>query len=429
MCIKLSQDYTECGHYSTSITKCPTYHKQQQSTARSIINFLFGKREKRRHCGRLVPHHVLAREPFCEKCLVAQSQGLQGQQVGRGAVLVDRFTVDEDFRSGDRGKRAKEPRRRHSGRRHPSPDRKHPKQCGVSSKASVWLPDAYHAPERFAETESYRRSPAQAPPVSPPKASRTMSKSNHHSGTKSSSHKQSSSSSAYASRKTTAKDSTSRKSRPEGRSSKSTHDSRRYERETPAGAFRTPAFGDIPPLARPVEPAPAYQYQHQGRFAAPAMTAMEPPPPPPAVRLSPSQARRRHAAPPVPEKAPGPQLRRKPGKTFLNIRNQPLNTLPTPLPEYQVYLNAMPSLTTTTISSSRQGRAVGSSSSSIRPSDAHHYGRSSHRRGEAREEQRPQPRRRGHREFNPFAVVDDDDGSDLSFVCLTSRRMSETGRA
>lgn len=181
------------------------------------------------------------------------------------------------------------------------------------------------------------------------------------------------------------------------------------------------------------------------------------------------------------QKQAGPQLRRKPGKTFLNIRNQPLGTIPTPLPEYQVYLNAMPSLTPTTpasLSASKAAAAAGSqcgrkgvartpslpsssrntshnvaeeqlvmrTTSTRRP---HHCHRDGPERKAGKQLEKSHPRKRTGRVVSdddensrsnkamslessgksPFpAVVVDDDGSDLSFVCSTSQRLSSTGR-
>ncbi|RYP82826.1 hypothetical protein DL769_001523 [Monosporascus sp. CRB-8-3] len=351
MCIQTVQSYEECGHYSASTVKCPTYHKQQGS-ARGFFGFLFGKSAKGKDCGRLVHHYAKPTQAFCEKCVVTRSKSLHGRQVGHGAILIQRPTVDEDFRK-DRKRSAKESRTDKRGCNHRV----------VNSQSSVWLPDVYHAPGKFAQTEAYRRTPVKASPVSPLKTSDSSRAKAPH---KTSSAKQSS-------RKT---DKDKRHKSREGHL-KDSYDYRRHE-DLPGvlsvSASRTPAFGYAPPLAKPTEPAPTHQYR--SRYAAHVALL------PPAVGLPPrpSQARRqgsssqptassysvreaalsatpaRAVAPPEvlvsigssfqgKEPESSPHLRRKQAKTHLNIRNQTLGIIQAPLPEYQVYLNAMPSLT------------------------------------------------------------------------------------
>ncbi|RYP73740.1 hypothetical protein DL771_003453 [Monosporascus sp. 5C6A] len=351
MCIQTVQSHKECSHYSASTAKCPTYHKQQGS-AKGFFGFLFGKRAKGKDCGRLVHHYAEPAQAFCEKCVVTRSKSLQGRQVGHGAILIRRPTVDEDFRK-NRKRPAKESRTDGRGCKHRV----------VNSQSSVWIPDIYHTPGKFAQTEAYRRTPAKASPVSPLKTS--------------------GSSRAKVPHKTSFTEQSSRKTdkdkrhKPREGHLKDSYDYRRHE-DSPGvlsvSASRTQALGHAPPLAKPTEPAPTHQYQP--RYAAHVALL------PHAVGLPPrpSQARRqgsssqptassysvREAAlAPTPARAvtppevlvsigassqgkepePSPQLRRKQAKTHLNIRNQPLNIIPAPLPEYQVYLNAMPSLT------------------------------------------------------------------------------------
>ncbi|RYP38133.1 hypothetical protein DL767_002650 [Monosporascus sp. MG133] len=408
MCIQTVQSYKECSHYNASTAKCPTYHKQQGS-ARGFFGFLFGKSAKGKDCGRLVHHYVESTQAFCEKCVVTRSKSLHGRQVGHGAVLIQRPTVDEDFRK-DRKRPAKESRTDKRGFKHRV----------VKSQSSVWLPDVYHMPGKFAQTEAYRRTPAKASPVSPLKASGSSRAKVPHK-----------TSSAKQSPRETDKDK--RHKTREGHL-KDSYDYRRHE-DSPGvlsvSASRTPAFGYAPPLAKPMEPAPTHQYRP--RYAAHVALL------PPAVGLPPRplQARRqgsssqptassysvreaalaltpaRAVAPPEvlvgvggfsqgKEPESSPHLRRKQAKTHLNIRNQPLSIIPAPLPEYQVYLNAMPSLT--------------GGGSSIR----------AEQRPTRQAAARVQPKRLalaslgkaiGSEPSSPFS----DDGSDLSFVCCGQR--------
>ncbi|RYP23949.1 hypothetical protein DL765_000835 [Monosporascus sp. GIB2] len=408
MCIQTVQSYKECGHYSASTVKCPTYHKQQGST-RGFFGFLFGKSAKGKDCGRLVHHYAGPTQAFCEKCVVTSSGSLHGRQVGHGAIVIQKSTVDEDFRK-DRKTPAREPRT----------DKRGCKHRVVNSQSSVWLPDIYHAPGKFAQTEAYRRAPAKASPVSPLKTSGSSRAKALH---KTSSAKQPS--------QKTDRD---KRHKPRGSHLEDSYDYRHHE-DTPGvisvSARRTPAFGYAPPLAKPREPAPTHQYRP--RYAAHVALL------PPAVGLPPRpwQARRQgsnsqptassysvreaaHAPTPArvvaPPKVPmgiggspkgkepesSPHLRRKQAKTHLNIRNQPLGITPAPLPEYQVYLNAMPSLT-------GRGPSIKAEQRPTRQAVA-----------------RAQPKRLalaslgkaiGIEPSSPFS----DNGSDLSFVCRGPR--------
>ncbi|RYP51458.1 hypothetical protein DL768_003244 [Monosporascus sp. mg162] len=408
MCIQTVQSYKKCSHYSASTTKCPTYHKQQGS-ARCFFGFLLGKSVKGKDCGRRVHHYAESTQAFCEKCVVTRSKTLHSRQVGHGAVLIQRPTVDEDFRN-DRKRPAKESRT----------DKKGCKHRVVNSQSSVWLPDVYHAPGKFAQTEAYRRTPAKASPVSPLNASGSSCAKVQH---KTSSAKQSS-------RKT---DKDKRHKSREGYL-KDPYDYRCHE-DSPGmlnvSASRTPAFGYAPPLAKPMEPAPTYQYRP--RYAAHVALL------PPAVGLPqrPWQARRRGsssqptassysvreaALAPTPARAVAPpevlvgiggssqgkepesipHLRRKQAKTHLNIRNQPLSIIPAPLPEYQVYLNAMPSLTGGKLSIKAEQRPARRAAARVQPKilALASLGKVI-----------------GSEPSSPFS----DDGSDLSFVCRGPR--------
>ncbi|RYP07622.1 hypothetical protein DL764_002400 [Monosporascus ibericus] len=341
MCIQTVQSYKECSHYSASTGKCPTYHKQQGS-ARGFFGFLSGKSTQGKDCGRLAHHYAESTQAVCEKCVVTRSKSLQGRQVGHGAALIQRRTVDDDFRK-DRKRPAKETRTEKRGCKHRV----------VKSQSSVWLPDVYHVPGKFAQTEAHRRTPAMAWPVSPLKASGSSRTKVPHK--------------KLSARQSPRKTDEDKMRKPREGHLKDSYDYRRHE-DSPGvlsvSASRTPAFGYAPPLANLIEPAPTHQYRP--RYAA--HVALLPPavglPPRPwqirkqgsssqptassysvsEAALAPTPARA--VAPPEvlvgigassqgkkPESSP--HLRRKQAKTHLNIRNRPLGIIPAPLPEYQ----------------------------------------------------------------------------------------------
>ncbi|KAI0858411.1 hypothetical protein F4860DRAFT_317969 [Xylaria cubensis] len=159
MCIKSYIHFTKCDHVHTSITPCPTYHKEQES-AKGILGCLFGRNtRKRNNCGKIVPHHLQS-GTYCQACTV-RNEHFSAQGVGNGALKVRQHGFREI--SHERNKEAarlalqKAERRRHEGRSNHEV---------IHTETSVWLSDLYHHPETLARKESYARQAARAPPVS-----------------------------------------------------------------------------------------------------------------------------------------------------------------------------------------------------------------------------------------------------------------------
>lgn len=402
MCILIIQEYTDCSHYSTKVQKCPTFHKLQGS-AGGLIGALFGcGAPRRKDCGRLAHHHALSMPSLCEKCVARRNESSRG---GRPHVAAD----------------AEEDRRRHHE------DRTRPANDG-SRRQQQQQQRHRHAEktrEKFAQTEAYKKSPARALQAGPSSSSSKASGAGR-------------SHSAAAQQKQQQKSSSSQKHRDprEGRAKKS-------DDEPPP---------PVPKLKKPSHPAqPAPAYQPRGRFpvaAAARSTATE-------------QGAARRKAPEADEiarpsaSAPGPsepqQLRRKPAKTYLNVRNQPLRPIPAPLPEYQVYLNAMPSVEeaqaarrsqdsgksqATAASASSNGSGKTSATTTTTTTAASNRGSAgSHKSANSKDSGKDLRKRSALASIgravglepprhSPFS----DDGSDLSFVCADSRKLTETGQ-
>ncbi|KAI1744343.1 hypothetical protein F4680DRAFT_290421 [Xylaria scruposa] len=160
MCIKSYIHYTKCDHVNTSLTSCPTYHKEQES-AKGFLGCVFGRNiKKKEHCGKVVPHHLQS-GTYCQACTIRHEQ-FSAQGVGNGALKVRQHGFQEISHGEDKEaarlalqKAAKS--RRHGGR---------PNHDVIYTETSVWLNDLYHHPETLARKESYARQAARAPPVS-----------------------------------------------------------------------------------------------------------------------------------------------------------------------------------------------------------------------------------------------------------------------
>ncbi|KAI1499635.1 hypothetical protein F5X99DRAFT_270251 [Biscogniauxia marginata] len=391
MCVRSSQHFIRCCHVDTKLAHCPSYHKQQ-SSGKGLFGFLFKKRKKE-DCGRVIPHYIKV-DAFCQACTI-KNASLKTRNIGDGAFKVQRSIVEDDFRDA-RKQTAKESISKTA--RHDRHGKKHSHEV-IIIKPSVWIPDLYHHPQTMGKHEKYAREAAPAPPVSSRPAKSSLRQSSSHNS-------------------------------PEKRKKCTTRDGhlkRNYAYEghmaapgtLSVSADRTPAFGNSEPLRIPAQPVPAYQYR--GKFAANAPSL------PPACRLPPlplAMQKATSSKPPRPIRESGvagttgsrtqyPGLRRKEGRIYNIVPAAPTPRAPVPVPEYQVYLNAMSFAAEQSPSDTQKlAKLMHNSPLKARPNSRHQH---------AKEE----PRRSALQNLMGRSSTSkpSDDSSDVSFVCQDAKKL------
>ncbi|KAI1137041.1 hypothetical protein F5Y05DRAFT_95558 [Hypoxylon sp. FL0543] len=331
MCHDWSEEYTACCHVSRRLINCPKYYKQQ-SLAKTFLGRLFYRNVKnKKHCGRLIPHH--AAKPFCSKCTVMVEE-LRARHVGDGALMayqIGLVTLEDDFRRPFKEYRE---RRRDAARKSLERSEEHIQYGEANRNHRVWIPELYHNPQMLAKARPYgRQTTEEAPPVSSTRWNKPSAVKNlPRVGEKE------------------------KKSQKRERQRGCKRDSNRsHKHERSASAERIPAYDHSQPPKRPVEPAPTHYSQRRRDVVgsepplSPIPGLSSPPPSPITQRGTSNWTQERQYAPHQPpfatlRPAPAryPTLRRKPGRIF-NISPPkpapaPMNV---PLPEYQVYLNAL----------------------------------------------------------------------------------------
>ncbi|KAI1265283.1 hypothetical protein F5Y18DRAFT_66494 [Xylariaceae sp. FL1019] len=261
MCIKTYEDFC-CEQVHTNLKNCPTYFKQQR-TARGIWGLIFHRDvRQKKDCGRVIPHH-LQLDSYCQKCTI-HSEQLRAREIGQGALQVRKQTAKASHR-----------------RRQPNASKKYkypdflPEPLDELNccrqeqipEPSVWLPDLYMHPDKYATKRSYARPAAAAAPISP------------------------------CSRRKGCQDSKPAKARV-----------------SPSSSHISPArvlIGNVQSQSKPTLPPPSHPYQGKFRTQGPS--------PPPAVGL-PSLP----AVVPKPQPAKVQELRRKKGCVYSvsKMRNQ-----------------------------------------------------------------------------------------------------------
>ncbi|KAI1079426.1 hypothetical protein F5B20DRAFT_543483 [Whalleya microplaca] len=401
MCIKYYQDYTECRHISTKLINCPTYYKQRDS-ANGFFSRLFNRKASNKNCGRVVPHHLIPR-PFCQACTI-KNECLRVKHIGDGALRIQRPVVEENFgRQHDRyGKSYKYSAKESLAKpeRYVSHGQQKRNHVAISSKPGVWIPELYHHPETMARREPYCRDASKAPPVCPPRPQRP------------STHQSLSRSSEKGTGKVR-----------EGHSNNS--------HEYKCNAIpRGPMFGSSQPLSKPIEPPPSYRCRGRSAHDSSASppTHERPPLPPQASRYGSGIRPQRPQRPERPlvivetvEPIPAgeyPRLRHKAGRVY----NISVPRPDIPLPEYQVYLNAL------------------SFASSNSPSDAEKMARMTRSSTQPTQPTPMSSRYYKHHEKPKLASLArlgkgigiessqsslSDESSDLSFVCAASKKLTQ----
>ncbi|KAI0450127.1 hypothetical protein F5B21DRAFT_445892 [Xylaria acuta] len=367
MCVKSYLHFTKCSHIETSLTTCPTHHKQQES-ARGLFGCIFWQSaRKKKDCGKVFPHH-LESETYCEGCSVRKGH-FRAQGVGHGALKARKQGFQEI--SHEESKEAARLALQKAG--------KYRRRGGklnheiLHSQTSVWLTDLYRHPETLARKEAYARGAARAPPVS----SRHQTES-----------------------RPRVLDPSPR-ARAQGRhagESRQTEDSREW----------MPAYGYSQPMARPAQPAPTHQtHQCSGRFTnhAPSL--------PPSVVHSPHMPRDNRSFAARTQATGRPDLRPKTG----HIHNTARGRIEQPVTPRQACMNG--EVKTRAASQAKQQPST--------PREIVHWGpRPYWERNPSRWETRKAAfsnwieTKTGERTSKP---VDED--SDISFVCQTSKAISD----
>ncbi|KAI1807678.1 hypothetical protein F4811DRAFT_549751 [Daldinia bambusicola] len=450
MCQLWNQEYSECHHVSSSLIHCPTYYKQQ-SEANSFLGRLFnGNVRRKKDCGRVIPHHG---EPvlFCPACSVKNDR-LRGNQVGDGALRVRHPRVRDECPYYSREHR--ERNENHTERSYRRPER--------HAQQGVWIPELYYEPENLARRDPYRRAAGRARPVSPPRTSAAtrdtykpeqkrdksavppqkstrgcglMHHERKHERERKHEHRHHASTSKQS------------PSKSEGNRTKLV---KRAERKPHAPVKETRGFDDPPHPKKPAEPTPRRDQRHRegvprnkssrGRKRSRTRSPKPRPPTPP-----PKERRQRKwmpkignsfnqdrppPAPPPPDKYPA--LRRKPGRVYKLPRTPspprpppkppkpptPPISIPvviasptlTPLPEYQVYLNAQ-RFAATYNPTSEKAAETSTSRPPLKPPPQRNKGLHQH----------PTLRRIA----SPLRILDN--SSDESFVCRDARQVTLSG--
>lgn len=163
MCLNSYTHFAKCDHINTALVTCPTYHKQQAS-AKGFFGSLFRRNIRtRKNCGRVIPSE-LRFDAYCDSCSV-KKQHLRGDEVGQGALEVRKQDFQEIFQE-ERKEAARNALHKVEKERHHLRSKKTSNHDVIHVKSSVWLNDLYYHPETLARKEAYAREAVRAPPVS-----------------------------------------------------------------------------------------------------------------------------------------------------------------------------------------------------------------------------------------------------------------------
>ncbi|KAI2607655.1 uncharacterized protein GGS25DRAFT_532719 [Hypoxylon fragiforme] len=186
MCHDWQQEYTECCHVSRELVHCPSYYKQRDAAKGLFGRILHSSAKDKEHCGHVIPHHG---QPvaFCHDCTVRHNE-FRARYVGDGTLRVYRPVVDDS--STDPFKQRREQRkqealeterlerleRRQNSREKERSDRDpQPRNLAPTDKSSsvpIWIPELYDRQQSLARNEAYARIVKTAPPVSPSRSSK-----------------------------------------------------------------------------------------------------------------------------------------------------------------------------------------------------------------------------------------------------------------
>ncbi|KAI5865007.1 hypothetical protein GGS23DRAFT_404264 [Durotheca rogersii] len=391
MCFELHREFS-CGHVSTELTNCPT-HNKQQSSAKGIFGALLrGDLKHKKDCGRVVRHYMELK-PLCHECTVG-AETFVARYVGNGALKIQRPVVEEDFRRPfekhreRRRREAQRPLEKSERERHVRHGKGDKDRTIADANPNVWIPDLYENPQRLARKEASSRAAEAAPPVSPPRLHKSSSTHQH------------------PSRKASRKEKEA--SQVHEKPPKSHEHNRNHEHSRRHGSQRrAPASGNSQPQRKPAEPAPAHRRPGYGGVSGdrPPTPPVEEPP-----RLPPQTTQHKSRPRPPPSPSASQPAAATAGEQS-DPRCAPGYTVP--LPEYQVYLNAL------AFAREHSERNAGKAPETPRvPETPRPPATSGHRRKEKPGRMNLQGLSKALR-INPPSP-----GSDISFVCQTSKKLS-----
>ncbi|RWA11919.1 hypothetical protein EKO27_g3222 [Xylaria grammica] len=159
MCIKTYKYFSRCDHVTTTLTTCPTYHKQQAATGGFFGSLFRRSVKKKKDCGKVVPHH-LQNEAYCQACSVKRER-FRARELGQGALRVRKQGLQEVFQE----------ERKEAARTALHKVKKQWRKSNhdvIHVESSVWLANLYDHPETLAKKDAYAREAACAPAFSPP---------------------------------------------------------------------------------------------------------------------------------------------------------------------------------------------------------------------------------------------------------------------
>ncbi|KAK7969797.1 hypothetical protein PG988_008870 [Apiospora saccharicola] len=175
MCIKLSVHYKGCNCLRESLNPCPTFQKKRSG----FWNSLFGAFKHEKHCGKVRRSRQSA-DGACDDCAIT-ARGLRPHRVGDGANLPRRKVADESFRKEhhDGGRKCPRHRRRRSAEKYRNNG--YDLHDGIPTNANAWIPNLYDEIKQvpLAPPPEYGRKYAPAPPVCPPRSSKSTREREH----------------------------------------------------------------------------------------------------------------------------------------------------------------------------------------------------------------------------------------------------------
>ncbi|KAK8089511.1 hypothetical protein PG997_004472 [Apiospora hydei] len=234
-------------------------------------------------------------DSVCDDCAI-KARGLRPHRVGDGANLPRRKVADESFRKErpDGGRRSPKHKRRNGERKRHSG---HSQYTAIPTNANAWIPNLYDEAKQLpsAPPPEYGRKYAPAPPVCPPRPSRSA--------------REPAGSASSSSRKHHEKKSGGSSSSSRGRHGKSSTNDRRGKSAThdQHGKSSTSDYSTREdwPLRAPAEPRPALRpggLRTQGPNGPPSQCAFATPAPADARPVRPEYTRQRPTAPPAPSR-------------------------------------------------------------------------------------------------------------------------------
>ncbi|KAI0140152.1 hypothetical protein F4776DRAFT_579918 [Hypoxylon sp. NC0597] len=325
MCYDWREEYTECSHVSRVLVKCPKYYKQQEFPNTFFGRLFYGNVQNKEHCGCLTSHY--AEKPYCSACTLMVEH--RAQRVRDDALIANRldfFSLEDDFRRPFKEHRE---RRKEAARKSLERAERNIQRGKTNDNYGIWIPESDYNPQMSDRKDAHAREAEAVQPVS-----------------SSSWWKKLFTFSLFSWKRGKEKESQENKQSPIKSPQDDHHDH----------VNSIPASDHSKPPQRPAEPARRHDHQQRGdviKNRAPVPPAPEPPPPPqPRPQLTRSAASNQlqtrqytpHEPPSLalkPAPTEYPRLRHKRGQVHKICPPRLAAPANVPLPEYQLYLNAL----------------------------------------------------------------------------------------